>query len=94
MLRLDKLLSYFPFDQPPHVEAYQMYEKLRKVNSREAIGLKNIPYKLIREFACEFSAPDMENIFNYFLKEGKAPLMWMDTTVIPMIPKEKPAIVP
>ena len=56
-LMLDKLPSYLPAQEPPHVEPYQMFEKLRRVESRKAIGPDNIPNKLIRDFACESSVP-------------------------------------
>ena len=57
----------------------------------KSTGPDGLPGKLIKEFACEFSAP-VTDIFNSSLVEGCVPQIWKDAIIAP-IPKETPATI-
>ena len=68
-----------------------MYKELSKLNARKSPGPDELPSKLVKEFACEFSIP-VTDIFSSSLREGKVPQVWKDATIAP-IPKESPATI-
>ena len=68
-----------------------MFGKLSKLNASKSPGPDDLPSRLLKEFACEFSIP-VTDIFNSSLKEGKIPQVWKDATIAP-IPKEMPATI-
>ena len=57
-LSLSKLPAYLPaVDQVPTIHPYQVCKKLLSLNSFKAAGPDNIPPRILKEFAYEFSDP-------------------------------------
>ena len=54
---------YSTEELPPFIEAYQMYERIIKMNSKKANVKDDIPMAIIKEFAVEISEP-LAHIFN------------------------------
>ncbi|XP_072022450.1 uncharacterized protein [Amphiura filiformis] len=76
---------------PPQIHVWDMFGKLSKLNASKSPGPDDLPCRLLKEFACEFSIP-VTDIFNSSLKEGKIPQVWKDATIAP-IPNEMPATI-
>ncbi|KAI8499050.1 hypothetical protein Bbelb_235030 [Branchiostoma belcheri] len=87
-LDINRLPAFLPAPQPPQVNVWDMYHKLRNVRTRKAAGPDNITGRLIKEFAFELSQP-LTSILNASLNEGRVPKEWHEATVIPL-PKTKP----
>ena len=90
-ISLKDLPAYLPSRPPPQIHVWDMYKELSKLNARKSPGPDELPSKLVKEFACEFSIP-VTDIFNSSLREGKVPQVWKDATIAP-IPKESPATI-
>ena len=88
-INLQELPAFLPTKPPPQIQVWEMYDALRKLNTKKAAGPDGLPGRLIKEFACEFSIP-VTDIFNSSLMEGVVPQVWKDATIAP-IPKETPA---
>ena len=85
-LDYSELPAFLPaFGTPPLIESYQVYEKLRSLQSFKSTGPDNIPSRILREFAYEFADP-VAIIFNKSLKSGIFPNAWKDSFITP-IPK-------
>ncbi|KAI8496828.1 scavenger receptor [Branchiostoma belcheri] len=69
------LPAFLPAPQPPQVNVWDMYHKLRNVRIRKAAGPDNITGRLIKEFVFELSQP-LTSILNASLNEGRVPKEW------------------
>ena len=85
---LAALPAFLPAEPAPTIQPWEVYEKLKRVNTRKAAGPDQIPGRLIKEFACELSEP-LADIINHSLQDGIVPLEWKSATVVPL-PKSKP----
>ncbi len=88
------LPAFLPSKPPPQVQVWEMYDKLKKINVKKSPGPDDLPSKLVKEFACEFSTPvSVTDIFNSSLWDGRVPQkVWKDANVAP-IPKETPTTI-
>ena len=59
----------------PVLTEYQVYEFLKRIKTNTATVKDDIPSKVIKEFACELSAPITE-IINTMVKLGQYPNIW------------------
>ncbi|KAM3849703.1 death domain-containing protein 1 [Diretmus argenteus] len=82
------LPAFLPAEPAPTIQPWEVYEKLKRVNTRKAAGPDQIPGRLIKEFACELSEP-LADILNHSLQDGIVPPEWKSATVVPL-PKSKP----
>ena len=73
---------------PPFIEAYEMYERIMKMNSKKATVKDYIPMSIIKEFAVEISEP-LAHICNFGLSGGVYPKFWKFETITP-VPKVCP----
>ena len=86
--------TLMPIGPPPYVpehllvSQYEVYHALSSINIGKAVGLDNIPNKLLRDFAFEL-APVVQDIYNQSLKDGNIPLPLTSSIVNP-IPKVTP----
>ena len=60
---------YTTEELPPFVEAYEMYQRIKKINSKKATVKDDIPMLIIKEFAAELSEP-LAHILNFGLSIG------------------------
>ena len=79
---------YSTEELPPVVEAYQLYQRIMKMNSKKATVKDDIPMSLIKEFAAELSEP-LAHILNFGLFHGLYPNIWKFETITP-VPKVYP----
>ena len=70
----------------PKVEAFQVYEFLKKIKTNTATVKDDIPAKLIKEFAPELSDP-LANIINCMVERGEFPHCWKLEMVTPAAKK-------
>ena len=82
------LSMYTTEELPPFVEAYEMYQRIKKMNSKKATVKDDIPMLIIKEFAAELSEP-LAHILNFGLSIGQYPLIWKFETITP-VPKVYP----
>ena len=71
-VNLAQLPAHQPALPPPQLDNWSVYLKLKSAKKCKSTLPLDIPYNLIREFACELSVP-LTNIFNSCLSEGKYP---------------------
>ena len=76
----------------PKVEAYQVYEFLKKIKTNTATVKDDIPAKLIKEFAPELSDP-LADIINCMVERGEFPHCWKLEMVTPVAKKFPPTTV-
>ena len=74
---------YSTEELPPFIEAYQMYERIMKMNSKKATVKDDIPMAIIKIFAVEISEP-VAHIFNIGLSRGLYPTIWKFETITPV----------
>ena len=87
-LGLSMLPAYLPADdQVPHIEPYEVCQKLLTINASKACGPDNIPARVLKEFAQLFAEP-VTTIFNSSISSGTVLSIWKDSNIIP-IPKIK-----
>ena len=79
---------YTTEELPPFIEAYEMYKRIMKMNSKKATVKDDIPMAVIKEFAAELSEP-LAHILNFGLSIGQYPLIWKFETITP-VPKVYP----
>ena len=72
----------------PTVEAYQVYEYLKRIKTKASTVKNDVPASIIKEFAAELSAP-LADIINCSVTRGEYANIWKIETVTP-IPKEYP----
>ena len=72
---------------PPTVNPHEVCSKLLKLQTNKAMGLDNIPSRILKEFAYELAEP-VTSTFNIYLSSGLVPVLWKDSSIIP-IPKAK-----
>eukprot|EP00057_Strongylocentrotus_purpuratus_P011981 XP_011666455.1 PREDICTED: RNA-directed DNA polymerase from mobile element jockey-like [Strongylocentrotus purpuratus] len=70
---------------PPIIDRRQVFERLRQLNVSKACHPRDLPPRLINEFAYEISEP-LTVLFNLCLRSGCFPDAWKDSSVCP-IPK-------
>ena len=89
-LRKDDIPSsmYNTEELPPFIEAYEMYQRIMKMNSKKATVKDDIPMSIIKEFAVEISEP-LSHICNFGLSKGVYPKIWKFETITP-VPKVYP----
>ncbi|KAI8510960.1 hypothetical protein Bbelb_118760 [Branchiostoma belcheri] len=88
-LDLTSLPTFLPAPQElPTLQVWDVYKRLLAVKTSKAPGPDNFPPKLLREFACELSAPFC-HILNASFAEGIVPAQWKEAVVVP-IPKSQP----
>ena len=61
-------------ENPPHIEPYQMYQKIQKMSTRKATVKGDIPMKIIKEYSAELAGP-LAHIISYAIKSGQYPDM-------------------
>jgi len=89
-LDLDLLPTYLPSpSRPPRIFPWEVYETLRRLNSNKSNGPDNVPPKIVKQYAVEFSEV-LAHIFNSSLEEGYVPKQWKQAIISP-IPKKSPA---
>lgn len=89
-LNTEELPAFLPPTNPlPTIPVWEVYNALQAVKPTKAPGPDQIPQKLLKEFACEISAP-LCHILNCSFNEGIVPKQWKEAVVIP-IPKSRPA---
>ena len=72
----------------PLFEPYQIYEKISKMKRKSSTVFGDIPWRVILEYAVEFSFP-LSNIYNSGTLEGVWPKLWKFEYVTP-VPKVFP----
>ena len=72
---------------PPTLHPHEVCNKLLKLRTNKAMGLDNIPSRILKEFAYELTEP-ITLIFNTSLSSGEVPALWKDSMIIP-IPEGK-----
>ena len=72
----------------PLFEPHQVHKKIQKMKKKSSTILKDIPWKIIREFSVELAEP-LCNIFNSASLVGTWPQLWKHEIVTP-IPKKFP----
>ena len=70
---------------PPHIEPFQMYQRIQKMNTRKANIKGDIPMKIIKEYSVELAEP-LAHILSYAISSGQYPDMYKFETVTP-VPK-------
>ena len=70
---------------PPHIEPYQMYQKIQKMSTRKANIKGDIPMKIIKEFSVELAEP-LAHILSYAISSGQYPDLYKFETITP-VPK-------
>eukprot|EP00918_Siedleckia_nematoides_P068960 GHVU01150341.1.p1 GENE.GHVU01150341.1~~GHVU01150341.1.p1 ORF type:complete len:234 (-),score=11.70 GHVU01150341.1:1379-2080(-) len=84
-----RLPAYLPATRPaPSVTRQQMWKELSRIKVHTAAGPDNIPNRILKEFAFEFSTP-ISDILNSSLDSGIIPKQWKRAIVIPL-----PKVVP
>ena len=79
-----QLPAYLPAQNDlPVIDRMTVYQELMKLNLNKASPPGELPKKLLKEFAYEFSLP-LAHIFNLSLKTGKFPTRWKRATVTPL----------
>ena len=79
---------YSTEEEPPAIEAYQMYEQIQKMSSKKATVCDDIPMRVIKEFSVELAEP-LAHIVSYGIRYGQYPVIWKYETVTP-VPKAYP----
>ena len=88
-INLQELPAYLPApSNPPEIQPWETYKELRKILTTKAGGPDNLPARILKEFAYEFSVP-VTNILNSSFKQGIVPFQWKQANVVP-VPKVKP----
>ena len=78
-------------DKPtPKLEAYEVYEYLKRIKTNTSTVKGDLPAKMIKEFACELSEP-LTNILNCMVERGEYPNIWKLEMVTPA-PKVYPPV--
>ena len=72
---------------PPTIYPHEVCSKLLKLQTNKAMGPNSIPPRILKEFAYELAEP-VTSIFNTSLSSGLVPVLWKDSSIIP-IPKAK-----
>ena len=72
----------------PTLEAYQVYEYLKRIKTKVSTVKDDIPATIIKEFAVELSSP-LADIINCSIKRGEYANIWKVETVTP-VPKVYP----
>ena len=72
---LGQLPAYLPAEQPPQLEVYKVYRKIKGQKKTKSTLEIDIPENLRKE-AAEFLAEPLTNIYNNCLKEGVYPKVW------------------
>ena len=67
----------------PVLEAYQVYEYLRKINIKSSTVKDDIPAKIIKEFSAELAMP-LSDVINSIVGQGQYPEIWKIEMVSPM----------
>ena len=73
---------YENFEEPPRIEQYEIYERIRKMSCKKSTVKDDIPMKLIKEFSVELAEP-LENIFNHGIYHSKYPDIWKIQQITP-----------
>ena len=66
----------------PLFEQHQIHEKIQKMRKKSSAVPGDIPWRILREFSVELSAP-LSNIFNSCTLEGVWPELWKEEYVTP-----------
>ena len=69
---LSRLSAYLPSEQPPQLDVYKVYRKIKGQKKTKSTLDIDIPENLRKE-AAEFLAEPLTNIYNECLKEGVFP---------------------
>jgi hypothetical protein len=77
----DQLPSYLPAQQPPQVEEYNVYQRLKSLKKTRSTLPIDIPDKLRRACSVELSLPLTDIILS--LTEAKYPQLWKHEWVTP-----------
>ena len=78
-------------DKPtPKLEAYEVYEYLKRIKTNTSTVKGDLPAKINKEFACELSEP-LTNILNCMVERGEYPNIWKLEMVTPA-PKVYPPV--
>lgn len=83
-LDLANLPAYLPSPSPPPiVEQYQVAKRLSSLKTQRSITPVDVPMKLYKEFAPEFSKP-LTSIINASLQQSRCPSDWKTSYVTPL----------
>ena len=83
-----KLPAYLPANNDlPVIDRMTIYNELSKLNLNKASPVNEIPKRLLKEFAYEFSVP-LTHIYNLSISSGVFPDRWKTATITPL-PKVK-----
>ena len=75
--------EYSTEELPPFVEAYEMYDRIKKMSSKKATVKDDIPMAIIKEFAAELSEP-LAHILNFGLTKALYSKLWRFETITPV----------
>ena len=90
VLDMNNLPAYLPAPEScPSLQEWDVFNQLRRINSRKAGGPDGIPARIIQEFACELSKP-MTDILNSSYQQGTVPSQWKQAIVVPLPKTKKP----
>ena len=77
-----ELPCYLPAQQPPQVESYEVYERLRKLKKTRSTLPIDLPEKLRQACSVELSDP-LTDIINCSLTQAQYPRLWQQEWVTP-----------
>ena len=81
-VNLEQLPCYLPAQQPPQVDEYIVYERIRKMKKTRSTLPIDLPDKLRQACAVELAVP-VTNIINASLTQGQYPAIWKQEWVTP-----------
>ncbi|XP_078616268.1 uncharacterized protein LOC144884690 [Branchiostoma floridae x Branchiostoma japonicum] len=85
-----ELPSFLPASQElPTRHVWDVCKRLLAVNTNKAPGPDGIPFKVLREFACDLSTP-LYHVLNSSYAKGTVPSQWKQAVVVP-VSKSQPA---
>ena len=88
-LNTHDLPCYLPALQPPQVDEYSVYKRMKKLKNTRSTFPLDIPNKLRKEFSVELAAP-MTDIINTSLLQQRYPGLWKHELVTPALKVSHP----